>query len=110
MCHSIIFPAQSCVDSQIWRDLPLVLEIRHVECAAVLMAAPRRGEGEAVKLAVYKAAVRAAGGILKRNRVTRCQPLIQTDPANLHSRLERVSAVHPSEVVDNPVSGSDFVI
>ena len=36
--------------------------------------------------------------------------LIQSNPADLHSRLEGVAAVNPSQVVDHSVGRAHFVI
>ena len=78
--------------------------------AAELVATPGIGIGDSVKVRIYKACVRSAAVVRKGKSVTGSQTLIEPNPANLHARLERITAAHEGEVVDNAESGTDFVI
>ena len=49
---TVVFPTQTKVEGQVWIDLPFVLKIGKVKCAAILVTAPRRVVGELTKLSV----------------------------------------------------------
>src|SRR4029077_11630473 len=102
---SIVFPAEAGTQSERRRSLPFILEIRHVESAAILVAAPGRGEIYLIDLAIQY--VRQ---IVEAERVACGLALIQTDAADLHARLEGVPAVDPGQVIDHSVSRSHFFV
>ena len=69
--HSVVFPAQPEIQSEIRSDLPLILEIRHIERAPIFMAAPGSGKGNLVKGSVHEACVSGAAVIRKSRECCR---------------------------------------
>ncbi len=88
MRDPVVFPAESQVESEVGSNLPLILEIRHVESAAILVAAPWGGKGNSEKLSVHESRFIAARTVGERKVIVGSLALVQPDPPNLHARLE----------------------
>ena len=93
--------SQACSESR--SHFPFVLEVGHVESAAILVAAPRCN-----KRNVSERCRNQAGVIAKVQSVVRRLTLVETNAANLHTGLKRVTASSPSKIVNESESRSDL--
>lgn len=107
---TVIFPTETKVEGQVWIDLPFVLKIGKVKCAAILVTAPRRVVGELTKLSVDEISVGGTGTIGEVDGVVCSFALVEANPADFHAGFEGVSAMDPGQIVDDAVGGADFVI
>src|SRR5271165_3416713 len=106
--NAVVFPADSQVESQGWGNLPLILEIGHVESAPKLVAAPWGGKRNPVQRSVREARFKATRVVSERQVVVGGLALVEPNPANLHAGLEGMSAMRPNQVVHNSECGSNL--
>src|ERR1700722_1797787 len=101
--HAVVFPAEPGGNRKGWRNLPLILKVRHVKGSAQSVATPRSIEAKAGEGGPDQALI-----VAKIEIVVCSLALIEPDAANFHPQLEGVAIAGPCQTVHQAVGSSHF--